>query len=248
MIIRHALIDNAWHRAAVMWGAALLINCVAWPSLDHFNIVVPSLFWLALALPIGTLLLLAIGKFHDPRRVHVFVSIIGIFGVMPIAFGLLLPLMALVLFEKELTTWMIMLVAAYAVLPAYQVFRGWNSLRQRVAKSRYFDREIKVGESVIYLNRSPNIDLDTDNAFPGAAQKIGDWVVPKLLFLLPAAYLLQRQIQHDGGTPAVLLLLAALCTPLAIHAATRTVDGIYLWIYRVSLIERKSGKKVVLAA
>ena len=231
-----------------MWGAALLaINSFAWPTLDHYKIEVPGLYWLALALPLGSILLACIGKFNQPRRVRTYVGVIGIFGVAPIAAALLLPLTALLMLEQTITGSMMILAAAYILLPAYWVIRDGFWLRRRVANSRYFEHETKEDASYIYLNREPRISLDADSAEPGRVQQIADWLVPKLIFLLPATYLLQRHVSQEGGTPAVLALAAALCTPLAIHVASKASRGMYLWIYQVGLIERKTGKQVLLS-
>lgn len=248
MIIRLSPIDNAWHRAAGLWFVALLvINCLAWPSLDHYNINAPYLYWLALAFPLGALLLAVMGYFHEPRRVRNYVSIIGILGVLPVAFALLLPLILLLLFQQAATSHMLLLALAYLVVLAYWAFRNWKSLRSRIVKTRYFENETKEDASFIYLNRSPEIDLDAEVAEGGAIRKMSKWIVPKMIFLLPAAYLMQSFLSRQGGTPAVLLLVATLCTPLAIHVATRMCGGFYLWIYRTSLLERASGKAMLLS-
>lgn len=249
MIIRPAPIDNAWFRAAVMWCAALVaINSFAWPTLDHYKVDIPGLYWLALALPLGAALLVVIGKFHEPRRVRTYVAVIGLFGVLPLGAGLLLPLMLLLVLEQTVPTLALLLAVAYIILPAYWVISGALALRRRVAQSRYFEKEMKEDGAFIYLNRSPKIDLDVDADMSGPLQRAANWLVPALVFLLPLAYLMQRLFYQQGGTPSVLLLAAALSTPLAIHVATRASRGMYLWIYQVGLIERKSGKQVMLAA
>ena len=231
-----------------MWCAALIaMNSFAWPTLDHYNIVVPGLYWLALALPLGALLLAGIGKFNQPRRVRTYVGVIGIFGVAPIAAALLLPLTALLMLEPTITGAMMLLAVAYILLSACWVIRDGYWLRRRIANSRFFEHETKEDAAYIYLNREPRICLDTDSADPGRVQQIGDWLVPKLIFLLPATYLVQRQVSQNGGTPAVLALAAALCTPLAMHVASEASRGLYLWIYQVGLIERKTGKQVLLS-
>ncbi len=248
MIIRPAPIDNAWHRAAVMWCAALIaINSFAWPTLDHYQVAVPGLYWLALALPVGAALLFVIGKFHEPRRVRTYVTVIGLFGVVPLAAGLLLPLMSLLMLESTVSGLVMLLAVAYVILPGYWIVSGGLALRRRVAQSRYFEKEMKEDGAFIYLNRSPKIDLEVDPDAGGPLHKAAAWLVPALVFLLPLAYLVQRLFSQQGGTPAVLLLVAALSTPLAIHVATRASRGMYLWIYQVGLIERKSGKQVMLS-
>ena len=250
MIIREAAIDNAWYRAAGAWFVALFgMNCLAWPVLDHYQYDLSALWSLAMAMPAGALLLYHIGKFTPPpQRVLAYVLIIGVFGYLPLAIGLLLPISTLLFLPSTASSWLVMLCAAYAALGAFWICSEVGALRAKLVKSRYLELEFKASDDFIFASRAPKTDLE---AAPGheasAIVRMGRWLLPKLVLVVPLAYPIQKMITGLGGTPAILLFLAIVCTPFALYVLCRMACEGYLWIYTVWKLERQHGKHVLLS-
>jgi hypothetical protein len=249
MIIREAPLDNAWYRVAVAWFIALAgINGVLWPAYDYYQYDTHQLRWIAYSIPIGSTVFFVIGKFlSEPKRVVSFVAIIGLFGYLPLLIGLMLPLILLLALPDVELGWTIGLILVCVIAAVYWITGEIQALATRMKIKKFVAQEFSISESCIYLNRTPTTDLDapeiSDNLIVhGFARSI-----PKLIFLLPLAYPLQRFLYKANGVPAVVLLLAILATPLALHVIERLACGFYLWIYTVRKVELQHGKHVILA-
>lgn len=247
MIIREAPVDNAWYRAAGTWFIALSgINCLVWPVFDFYRYDLSHLGWVALSIPLGSATLWISGKFFGkPTRVLLFVTVIGLFGVIPLLLGLLLPIIVLLFLPTRgsLFTW-----ASLALLLMFSTY--WIQIRikllhEKIATERFIEREFRIGNDCIYLNRSPKTDLDAVRMYRGSRPNNISAIFPLLFFLLAVGYPLQRFLFNSAGIPGVVFLLSILETPLAIHIAGRTACGFYLWIYTVRKLEIKHGKPVV---
>lgn len=250
MIIRESPIDNAWYRVAGMWFIALMfINCLAWPTLDFYGYELSKLWPLALAMPLGSLIFFLVGKAcPTPKRVLAFVSIIGAFGILPLIIALLLPIFALIFSPPGPGRKILFYFVPFLISSTYWAGKRIFELSEIVIKKRFIEREFKIGKDAIYLNRAPKTDIESPIVRAGSsAEKVGDWLVPKLAIMIPLAYPAQRFISGHGGIPAVMLLLSILGTPLALFALFRFICGFYLWIYTVFKIEQKYGKKVFLS-
>jgi hypothetical protein len=249
MIIRRAPIDNAWYRAAICWFVALLcVNAMAWPIVDFYGIDSSALYTTALAMPLGALLLVGIGRVFEPQRVTVYVAIIGAFGILPLLFGLLYPGAMWLRLQVGAPTTALLSGFIYFGISAFWASRKIAHVRHRIAETNFFDNETLEDKSTAYLNRSPRIDLHPYSAKKNLQEKVENWVLPKLIFLLPLAYVLQRVIADGGKVPAVLALLAVLSTPLAMHVSVKVCVGFYVWIYEVIRFERRIGKPLIFAA
>lgn len=118
--------------------------------------------------------------------------------------------------------------------------------RQRIIQKRFIEREFSIEETQIVLRYPFKTDIAappvSDKTLPGRLfNKFG----PYLAVMIPLAYPIQRLLTDTGGYSAVLLLLAILGLPLAIYIAGRLSCGAYLWVYKVSKLERQHGKPVV---
>lgn len=60
-----------------------------------------------------------------------------------------------------------------------------------------------------------------------------------------AGYAMSRLLDQAGGIEALLLVLAALGLPFSMFMVSKLVCGIYLNIYKVWQVERKTGKPVL---
>jgi hypothetical protein len=249
MIIREVPLDNAWYRVAGTWFIALLaINCVLWPTYDHYRYDLNQLRWIAYSMPIGSVFFWTIGRFFsEPTRVLSFVAIIGLFGYLPLLTALLLPLILLIVLPDEQSRWPLALLLISVIMTMYWIFGEIKALKERIFRKKFLNREFSVMENCIHLNRAPTIELDEPRIADGAlVSKIARFF-PKLIFLLPLAYPVQRLFYDANGVPAVLLFLAVLGTPLALHVIERLSCGFYLWIYTVRKVELQHGKRVLLA-
>jgi hypothetical protein len=247
MIIRETPVDNAWYRAAGVWFIALsAINCLAWPVADYCKYDLPHLQWLALATPLGSLILGILGKLlGEPRRILLFVMIIGLFGIVPLLAGLLVPIFCLLLLCQENPARSLIFMALCLTPSAYWISVEVEVLRLNMIRERFIEREFRIGKNFLYLNRSPTTDLEGRPAGNGPFLERAGWIFPTLVFLLPIAYPLQRLIFHAGRAPAVVLLLTILGTPLAIYILGRMTRGFYLWIYTVRKLELQHRKPVI---
>lgn len=222
---------------------------LAWPVLDHYQYYLSPLWWLAMAMPAGALQLYLIGKFSPPpQRVLAYVLIIGVFGYRPLAIGLLLLISTLLFLPPAASGWLITLCTAYAALPAFWIGSEVGVLRTKLVKSRYLEPEFKARDNFIFASRAPKTDLE---AVPGpeasANGRMARWLLPKLVLVVPIAYPLQKMITGQGGTPAILLFLAIVCTPFASYVLCRMACEGYLWICTVWKLERQHGKNVLLS-
>lgn len=250
MIIREVPLDNAWYRAAGSWFIAFFgINCLLWPLLDYYKYDIGNLKWIALAMPLGSLIFGLIGKFvNEPNRVVVFVSIVGLFGIGPLFVATILPSFALVFLSLKVSEGSLLFVAAWLAVSFYWIIKSVNQLKERMRKSEFIEHEFCIEKSYISLKRSPKTDLDAeDSKIGGQKNSIGNKFFEKLLFLIPMAYPLQRLFSDTGGFPAVLLLLSIFTLPLSIYILGRMARGYYLWIYSVRKIERENDRYVVFA-
>jgi hypothetical protein len=249
MIIREVPLDNAWYRVAGTWFIALLaINCVLWPTYDHYRYDLNQLRWIAYSTPIGSVFFWTIGRFFsEPRRVLSFVAIIGLFGYLPLLIALLLPLILLIALPDAQSRWPLALLLISVIITPRWIFGEVNALKERICRKKFLNREFSVKANCIHLNRAPTIELDEPRIADGAlARKLARFF-PKLILLLPVAYPVQRVFYDANGVPAVLLFLAVLGTPLALHVIERLSCGFYLWIYTVWKLELQHGKRVILA-
>lgn len=247
MIIRETPLDNAWYRASGVWFIALsTINCLVWPVADYYHYDLHQLWWLALSIPLGSATLWLLGRIlGEPKRVLLFIIVIGLFGIVPLFIGLLLPILALLFLPGAGSLGPLIFLALYAILFAYCVCIELKVLRGKLTSERFIEREFRIGANFIYLNRAPRTDLDaTGTAYVPLLDKFGA-TFPTLVFLLPLAYPLQRLFFHARGVPAVVFLLSILGTPLALHMLRRTACGFYLWIYTVRKLELLHGKPVI---
>lgn len=249
MIIREAPLDNAWYRVAVAWFIALgAINGVLWPAYDYYQFDTHPLRWIAYSMPVGSTLFFVIGKFvSEPKRVVSFVTILGLFGYLPLLIGLMLPLILLLALPDAELGWTAGLILVCVIAAAYWINGEIKALARRMEVKKFVVNEFSVSATCIYLSRTPKTDLDTPQL---SANPIGRGIArstPKLIFLLPLAYPLQRFLYEANGVPAVMLLLAILATPLALHVIERLACGFYVWIYTVRKVELQHGKPVFLA-
>lgn len=248
MIIRETPINNAWHRAAGIWFIALFcLNSVAWPILDHYGPDLANLRWLLWLMPTGTLMLALLGRvIGPPQRVLHYVFIIGLFGIVPLLVGLYLPIVTLLLFSR-LPAATHILTGIFVVLLFYWISTEVMSLRSRVTKTKFIDREFKIDTKFIFVNRSPKTDIESpDKTEASLLKRLAASIMPALLYALPPALALHRYFYGRDDTPAVILILALLATPLAIHVSCQLARGSYLWIYVVWKLERQQGKHVML--
>lgn len=246
MIIREAPVDNAWYRAAATWFIALCaINCLVWPVLDFYAYDLSRLWWMALAIPLGSVILWMFGRFlGEPKRVLLFVMVIGLFGIIPLLAGLILPIFVL-FFLPGAAAGSLIFVALCLTFSVCWIYIKIKVLKEKILSERFIEREFRTGSHSIYLNRAPTTDLDTARAKD--VSRVGNtaMILPALVFLLAVAYPLQRLFLNSGGIPGVVFLLAILGTPLAIHVLGRTACGFYLWIYTVRRLELQHGKPVI---
>lgn len=246
MIIRETPVDNVWYRSAAIWFVALLVlNCIFWPLIDALQFDLGNYFWMLYIWLGVTVLLWLIGRiFGQVSRVVYFVSIISVFGGVPMLFASLLPGMALVYLDRMPVTVLIILFAAVL----YWMMREVRFLADRVRRKRFVEREFEIAEHAIFLNRAPKTNIDPVRIKRGSWQEmLGDWVFPKLFFLAFCAYPLQRFLSDSGGVIAVLFLLSVLCIYFVFYIAGRMACGFYLWIYTIWKLERRHGKPVVFA-
>jgi hypothetical protein len=249
MIIREVPVDNAWYRVAGAWFVALsAINCVLWPTYDHYGYEIYQLQWIAYFLPLGSLIFVAIGRFlSKPSRVLSFVAIIGLFGYLPLLIGLSLPLILLLTLpdgkSHRPAAWLLICL----IVSIYWIVGKIKALAERIERKKFVAREFLILEECIYLTRTPTIDLNEARSSDGALTNKFAQCLPKLIFILPVAYPVQRLFYDLNGVPAVLLLLAILGTPLALHVLERLSCGFYVWIYTVRKIELQHHKPVILA-
>jgi hypothetical protein len=245
VIIREAPVDNAWYRAAGTWFVTLFaINCLAWPVLDFYRYELARLSWIAFSIPLGSVILLTVGRiFGAPKRVTLFVTVIGLFGIIPLLLGSLLPIIVLLLFAPPGSFYLPAALALSLVLSAYWLRIQIEDLHKKIVSNRFIEREFRIGIDSIYLNRAPKTDLD-DAPGNGWLRNAAGFP-PLIFFLLTAGYPLQRLLFHSGGVPAVVFLLSILGTPLAAYIIGRTACGFYLWIYTVRKLELQHGKPVI---
>jgi hypothetical protein len=249
VIIREVPLDNAWYRVAVAWFIALsAINCLIWPTFDHYRYDLHQLRWIAYLIPAGSLIFWIIGRFlSEPTRVLSFVTIIGLFGYLPLLIGLLLPIVFLLTLPDGRSHWLFASLLICLIASTYWIVREVKGLEDRIERKKFVAKEFLIVENCIYLNRSPRTDLDAQRIAEGTPINKVARLLPKLVFLLPLAYPVQRLFHNANGVPAVLFLLAILGTPLALHVLERLSCGFYLWIYTVRKLELQHGKQVILA-
>lgn len=246
MIINEAPIDNAWYRASGAWFIALMaINCLMWPVLDYFKYVLSNFWWLAALIPAGSFVLFLMGKsLGEPDRVLLFAAVIGIFGIIPLLIGALLPFVILLILSNNESIGSNIFAVACAFVSAYWVVYEIRSLRIRLANDKFIDRQFRITKKIIYLKRSYERH-DRRPVDPNHASLLARFGLQALVFALPLAYPLQRLFFNAGQVPGVVFLLALLGTPLAIYILGRTACGFYLWIYTVRKIELQNGRPVV---
>lgn len=250
MIIREAVFDNAWYRAAGAWFIALsAINCLIWPTWDYYGYNLSELSWLAFSIPGGTLLLWMTGRlFFDPRRVWIFVTVVGLFGFLPLLIGLILPVILLLAFAQVVTVWSFVAMVSCLIFGMYWIFIEVRTLRASVICRRFIEREFTIEATCICLNRNATTELDAPHRVEGTFLGKLERTFPKFALLLTVAYPLQRLFFDTGGIPGTCLLLSILGTPLAIYVLGRIACGFYLWVYTVRKLESQHGKPVILGS
>jgi hypothetical protein len=119
-------------------------------------------------------------------------------------------------------------------------------LKRRMQERRFIEKEFRIEATHIVMRTPPKTNLDPDLIKPSSwKDKTGNWLFPKLVFLVPITYPLQRLFSDSGGLAAILLLLSILSLPLAIYIIGRITCGYYLWIRTIRKLECKHGKPVV---
>lgn len=247
MIIREAPVDNAWYRAAGTWFVALFaINCLAWPVLDFYRYDLSRFGWIAFSIPVGSAILWMFGRlFGAPKRVMLFATVIGLFGITPLLLGSLLPIIVLLFLADPKSFYLRASMALCLFLLAYWMRIEVKALHKKIVSKRFIEREFRIGIDAIYLNRAPKTNLDDAPQKHPQRRDTAAGFYPVLFFLLAAGYPLQRLLFDSGGVPAVVFLLSILGTPLAVYIIGRVTCGFYLWIYTVRKLELQHDKPVI---
>lgn len=222
------------------------MNCLLWPVLDFYRYELSRLWWIAFLIPLGSGILWLVGRFFGaPKRVMLFVTVIGLFGIIPLLFGSLLPIVVLLFFVDSGAFSLWASLALCLILSVYWVRIEIKDLHNKIVHKRFVEREFRIGIDSIYLNRAPKTDLDAAPRNHPQRRDNAAGLFPILFSLLAAGYPIQRLLFNSGGVPAVVFLLSILGTPLAVYIIGRTACGFYLWIYIVRKLERQHGKPVV---
>ena len=248
MIIREGAVENAWYRAAGVWFIALFVfSCVVGAALDYYNYPLDFLWWILIAMPVGSITLWMCGKvFGSPKRVLVFVSVFGLFGILPLVLTTLSPMLFLIFFDMKSFNEILVFSSVYVVFSIVWTVIELRRIRKSVREKRFIEREFHVQKDHISLTRNPKTNIDRPRIRQGSfLDKAGTWLFPKLMLLVPIGYPLQRMLSDAGGFSAILLFTTILTVPLTIHAFGRIACGVYLWIYKVLELETVHGKPVV---
>ncbi len=239
MIIQVQRIDNAWHRAALGWSAAILLACLlSFVALDYLDIAPLRLWPLVPAIPQGAFLLFMLGRWNGPpTRVLGFAAIVGLFAYLPLLAALLVPAATLLHLDSRPGETLSINVA-FHVLLVFWVASNVMQVRAQINTSAYVERAFRVDADRIIVDRAPATKLDTPR------WKGGWWLAALLAIATPGAYLAYRLAREYAGPRGTLLQLAVVATPLAIHVLGQLARGTHLWIYLVWKLERKHGKPV----
>lgn len=125
-----------------------------------------------------------------------------------------------------------------------------HGTRQRVIRRRYIEREFSESVDQITLRWERKTDLEappisSKTALGGLWNQHGAKLFMTLAPLSSAGYAISRIADATGGAEAVLLLLALLGLPITLWGISKLASGIYLNVYLVWEVERRTGKPVL---
>ncbi|WP_157353614.1 hypothetical protein [Aromatoleum toluclasticum] len=167
--------------------------------------------------------------------------VLVLFGFMGFAYFILIPQP----FEVRLLQWTAIFFAG-----GLWSWIDLNGTRRRVTKKHYIEREFAESTDHVTLRWERKTDLETpsisSNTMLGRLwNSHGAKIVMALAPLASAGYAISRIADAAGGAEAVLLLLTFLGLPISLWGISKLVSGIYLNIYLVWQVERKTGKPVL---
>lgn len=130
---------------------------------------------------------------------------------------------------------------------------GWidvRGTRERVIRKRYVKREFSetAGHIALRWERKTDIDappISSQTTLGRLWNQHGAKLFMALAPLSSAGYAISRIADATGGTEAVLLLLALLGLPVTLWGISKLASGIYVNVFLVWQVERRTGKPVL---
>lgn len=167
--------------------------------------------------------------------------ILVLFGLMGFAYFILIPQP----FEVRLLQWTAIFFAGG--------LWGWidvRGTRERVIKKRYVQREFSAAANHIALRWERKTDIDAPPISSHTTLgRLWNQHGANLFMALPplssAGYAISRIADAAGGAEAVLLLLTLLGLPITLWGISKLASGIYLNVYLVWQVERRTGRPVL---
>lgn len=231
---------NLWHFSALVWGtSSLLISLFAMPI--SFN---PLGLRLQLCLSLthfaGVFYLWRLGaKRGNPERLMdiALVTLVFIY-IVPLCM-LAAPVIVLAAYAMPMPAWKTVIALMSFSAAILIIVRLWSGAAEKGRFELYLADEMKDNAITATSIRKLLNHIGRRATEP---TRIDGWSM--IAAVAAGAPILAADIAYDKSSGS-LAVCALVTTPMAMHAFSRMVVHIYLWIYRLRRFEREVGVKIV---
>lgn len=234
---------NLWHFSAVVWGTSnLMLSLFVMPiSFNPLGLRLQLCLGLAHFAGVFYLWRMATKRGNPERLMEIAIVTLVFIYIVPLSM-LVAPVIVLAAYGLPKPAWQTVVAIMLACAAILAVVRLWSTARD-INIGRRFDsfltKELK-GNAITVGSINPLLNYIGRHATQPS--RIDGWSM--IAAIAVGTPILSSDIAYDKSSSS-LAICALFTTPMAMHAFSRMVVHIYLWIFRLRRFERAAAVRIV---